>query len=178
MWLLLLFVFLLIIEIVLFIQVGGVIGVLLMIFLVLLLVVLGVVVMCWQGVLVMLDMQWVMQEFCDFMCFMVYGVLIMFVGGLMVVLGLFISVFGLLLLILLLCDLVLCQMGKWVCVVGVVYCGCEGDFMFDVLFGYGCCCGDGVIDGEYFVQDDMFVLICEGLIDQVQKLGNFGWIWY
>ena len=175
MWLLLPFVLLPIIEIALFIQVGGVIGVLPTILLVLLSAVLGVAVMRRQGALAMLDMQRAMQEFRDPTRPMAHGALIMLAGGLMVVPGLFTSTLGLLLLIPPLRDLVLRQMGKRVRVAGAAYRGREGDFMSDVPPGYGRRRGDGVIDGEYSVQDDPPAPIREGLTDQAQKPGNSGW---
>lgn len=185
MWLLLPFVILPIIEIALFIQVGGVIGVLSTIALVLLSAVLGVAVMRRQGAMAMLDVQRAMQEFRDPAAPMAHGALIMAGGALMVLPGLLTSAVGLLLLIPAVRGLVLRQMGRRVHVqaAGFGYQRKSGDTDFPgdfpSGFGRGRSARDGVIDGEYTVQDDPPAPVREGLTDarpgDGDARGKSGW---
>lgn len=97
--LLLPFVVLPIVEIALFIQVGGLIGALPTIGLVILSSVLGISVMRRQGMLAAMDVQRAMQEFRDPARQMAQGALMMIAGLLLLVPGLFTSALGLLLLV-------------------------------------------------------------------------------
>ncbi|MBD9528110.1 MULTISPECIES: FxsA family protein [Paracoccus] len=183
MWLLLPFVILPIVEIALFIQVGGAIGVLPTILLVLLSAVAGVAVMRRQGALAMLDVQRAMQEFRDPSAPMAHGALIMVAGALMVIPGLFTSAVGVLLLIPAVRSLVMRWMGRKVRVsgVGFGYPGREADVMGDFPSGFGRRGNsrDGVIDGEYSVQDDPPAPVREGLTDDRPaggpRPGSSGW---
>lgn len=189
MWLLLPFVILPIVEIALFIQVGGVIGVLPTIALVLASAVAGAAVMRHQGARAALDVQRAMQEFRDPGRPMAHGALVMIAGLLMVVPGLFTSALGLLLLIPAVRSLILRQMASRVQVSGSGFSyrqgyGAEGDFGADPAgFRRGPGWRDeGVIDGEYSVQDDPPGPVREGLTDQGDgtgeqspRRGNSGW---
>ena len=99
MWPLLPFVILPIVEIALFIQVGGAIGLLPTLGLVILSSVLGVAVLRRRGATAARDVQRAMQEFRDPTAPMAHGALVMLAGLLMIVPGLFTSGVGLLLLI-------------------------------------------------------------------------------
>ncbi|MDS9466773.1 FxsA family protein [Paracoccus sp. MBLB3053] len=184
MWLLVPFVILPIVEIALFIQVGGAIGILPTITLVLLSAVLGATVMRRQGAMAMLDVQRAMNEFRDPTAPMAHGALIMIAGVLMMVPGLFTSAIGVLLLIPGVRTLVMGWMGRRVRVVG----GARGnrartsdsDFAGDFPSGFGRGrgpSGEGVIDGEYSVQDDPPAPVREGLTDGRPggRPGNSGW---
>lgn len=81
MWLLLPFVILPIVEIALFIQVGGLIGVLPTIALVMLSAVMGMAVMRQQGAMAARDIQRAMQEMRDPAAPMAHGALIMLGAG-------------------------------------------------------------------------------------------------
>lgn len=184
MWLLLPFVILPILEIALFIQVGGLIGVLPTILLVVLSAVAGLAVMRRQGMLAMLDMQRAVQEFRDPTAPMAHGALIMVAGVLMVLPGLFTSALGALLLIPAVRGLVMRWMGKRVRVSGsgFSYGTREADYAGDFPSGFGRGRGarpDGVIDGEYTVQDDPPAPVREGLTDarpgSGKGPGNSGW---
>jgi len=183
MWLLLPFVILPIVEIALFIQVGGAIGVLPTIALVILSSLAGAAVMRRQGAVAMLDVQRAMQEFRDPTAPMAHGAMSMIAGVLMIVPGLFTSALGLLLLVPAVRDLVLRWMGGRVRVsgFGVRGRGSESDYAgdFPAGFGRGRSRGDGVIDGEYSVQDDPPAPIREGLTDKRRgedgTRGNSGW---
>lgn len=179
MWLLLPFVILPIIEIALFIQVGGAIGVLPTILLVILSAMLGVAVMRRQGAMAMLDVQRAMQEFRDPSAPMAHGALIMVAGALLVVPGLFTSAVGLLLMVPAMRSLIMRWMGRRVRVAGMGFRPPrDGDVMSDVPPGYGRNArGDGVIDGEYSVQDDPPGPVREGLTDQTDRpaSGKSGW---
>ncbi|MDF3854468.1 FxsA family protein [Paracoccus sp. P2] len=188
MWLLLPFVILPIVEIALFIQVGGAIGVLPTIALVLASAVAGVAVMRHQGARAALDVQRAMQDFRDPGRPMAHGALVMIAGLLMVVPGLFTSTLGLLLLIPAVRGLILRQMASRMRVTGTGFSyrqsyGAEGDFGADPAGfrrGPGWRQGeDGVIDGEYSVQDDPPGPVREGLTDQGDttppRRGNSGW---
>ena len=121
MWPLLPFVILPIVEIALFIQVGGAIGLLPTLGLVILSSVLGVAVLRRRGATAARDVQRAMQEFRDPTAPMAHGALVMLAGLLMIVPGLFTSGVGLLLLIPGVRSLVLRRMGRRVGVSGVVY---------------------------------------------------------
>ncbi|SMO72065.1 FxsA family protein [Paracoccus laeviglucosivorans] len=180
MWLLLPFVILPIVEIALFIQVGGLIGVLPTILLVILSSILGVSMMRRQGTNAMRDVQRAMQEFRDPSAPLAHGALIMLAGGLLVVPGLFTSAIGLLLLIPAVRELAMRWMGRRVRVAGSGFRNRDAEFMNDVPpgFGYGRGRrGDGVIDGEYSVQDDPPAPIREGLTDERDgsSRGKSGW---
>lgn len=174
MWLLLPFVILPIVEIALFIQVGGVIGVLPVIGLVLASAMLGMAVMRHQGARAAMDVQQAMQDFRDPAKPLAHGALIMIAGLLLIVPGLFTSGVGLILLIAPVRDLILRRMAARVQVSGSFgYRGRGGQF--------GQRWGDeGTIDGEYSVQDDPPGPVREGLIGQGDDQegphrGNSGW---
>lgn len=171
--LLLPFVILPIIEIALFIQVGGLIGVLPTILLVMLSSVMGVSVMRRRGAMAMMDVQRAMQEFRDPSAPMAHGAITMVAGVLMVIPGLFTSAIGLLLLIPAVRDLGLRWMG------GRVRAGRrpgDSDFAGDLPPGFRRGARDaGVIDGEYSVQDDPPAPVREGLTEKRPEGGNSGW---
>ncbi|MTH78237.1 FxsA family protein [Paracoccus aestuariivivens] len=175
MWLLLPFVILPIVEIALFIQVGGAIGVFATIGLVILSAVLGVAVMRRQGAMAMLDVQRSVQEFRDPSAPLAHGALIMLAGVLMVLPGLFTSSVGVLLLIPAVRGLVMRWMGRRVRVVGAGYKprSADSDYVSDYPsgFGRGRNARDGVIDGEYSVQDDPPAPVREGLTDERPDMG-------
>ncbi len=184
MWLLLPFVILPIVEIALFIQVGGLIGVLPTIALVLGSAVLGMAVMRNQGARAALDMQRAMQDMRDPTRPMAHGALVMIAGLLLVVPGLFTSAIGLLLLIPGLRSLILRRMAARVTVVRP---GGFGPTRADEAdLGAGATGfrpgrgwrDEGVIDGEYSVQDDPPAPVREGLADPgkgAREPGNSGW---
>ena len=178
MWLLLPFVVLPIIEIALFIQVGGVIGVLPVIALVLASAVGGVAIMRRQGARAALDVQRAMQDFTDPARPMAHGALRMIGAVLMVVPGLFTSALGLLLQVPLLRDLILRRMAARVRVSGTGFSHGPGAG-FGADYPSGRRRDDGVIDGEYSVQDDPPAPVREGLTDQsgnaAPRRGNSGW---
>lgn len=186
MWLLLPFVILPIIEIALFIQVGGIIGVLPTLALVLLSAIAGVAVMRRQGMVAATNIQRAMQEFRDPAKPMAHSALVMIAGLLMIVPGLFTSTLGLLLLIPGLRALALRWMGRRARAAGAQYSyrrGAEAEFGSEVPPGFGrrTWPQDGVIDGEYSVQDDPPAPVREGLTDarpgrdQGPRRGNSGW---
>jgi len=183
MWLFLPFVVLPIIEIALFIQVGGAIGALPAIALVIGSAFLGVAVMRWQSTRAAMDLQRAMQEFRAPGRPMAHGALVMIGGMLLVVPGLFTSMLGLLLLIPPVRSLILRQMASRVQVsgMGLHYSQSGADFGTDYPAGFRPGRGgreDGVIDGEYSVQDDPPAPVREGLTDQSGtggKPGNSGW---
>ncbi|WP_199262277.1 FxsA family protein [Paracoccus binzhouensis] len=181
MWLLLPFVILPIVEIALFIQVGSAIGVLPVIALVLGSAVAGAAVMRRQGARAALDLQRAMQDFRDPGRPMAHGALVMIAGLLMVVPGLFTSALGLLLLIPPVRSLILRQMAARVQVSGSGFSyrqghGAEAEFGADPA-GFRPGRGwrdEGVIDGEYSVQDDPPAPVREGLTDQGAQKGPEG----
>lgn len=185
MGLLWLFVILPIVEIALFIQVGGVIGVLPVIALVLASAAAGLAVMRHQGARAALDVQQAMQDMRDPTRPMANGALVMIAGMLMVVPGLFTSALGLLLLIPGVRGLILRRMAARVRVSGPGFGGQAG--RPDVDFGQEYPAGfrrgpgwreDEVIDGEYSVQDDPPAPIREGLADDAPSApprGGSGW---
>ena len=182
MWPLLPFVILPIVEIALFIQVGGAIGLLPTLVLVILSSVLGVAVLRRRGATAARDVQRAMQEFRDPTAPMAHGALVMLAGLLMIVPGLFTSGVGLLLLIPGVRSLVLRRMGRRVGVSGVVYRQrtAETDFMGEVPPGHPArgWRDDGVIDAEYSVQDDPPAPVREGLTDgsnPPSRSGGSGW---
>ncbi|WP_134680997.1 FxsA family protein [Paracoccus ravus] len=174
MWLLLPFVILPIVEIALFIQVGGAIGVLPTILLVLASAAAGLAVMRRQGAMAMIDMQRAVAEFRDPTAPMAHGALIMLGGGLMILPGLFTSTLGILLLVPAIRQLVMGWMGRRVRVRGMGYRARPGeaDVMGDFPAGYRRGARDGVIDGEYSVQDDPPTPVREGLTDSSSQPGN------
>ena len=178
MWLLLPFVVLPIIEIALFIQVGGVIGVLPVIALVLASAFAGVAIMRRQGARAAQDVQRAMQDFSDPARPMAHGALRMIGAVLMVVPGLFTSALGLLLQVPLLRDLILRRMAARVRVSGTGFSHGPGAG-FGADYPSGRRRDDGVIDGEYSVQDDPPAPVREGLTDQsgnaAPRRGNSGW---
>ena len=165
MWLLLPFVVLPIIEIALFIQVGGVIGVLPVIALVLASAFAGVAIMRRQGARAAQDVQRAMQDFTDPARPMAHGALRMIGAVLMVVPGLFTSALGLLLQVPLLRDLILRRMAARVRVSGTGFSHGPGAG-FGADYPSGRRRDEGVIDGEYSVQDDPPAPVREGLTDQ------------
>ena len=183
MWLLLPFVVLPIIEITLFIQVGAAIGVLPVIALVLGSAVAGVAIMRRRGARAALDVQQAMRDMADPAQPMAHGALRMIGAVLMVVPGLFTSALGLLLQLPLLRDLILRRMSARVRASGASF-----SYGPQAGFGAGYPPGrrrdDGVIDGEYSVQDDPPAPVREGLTDQGEggqggtggpRPGNSGW---
>jgi UPF0716 protein FxsA len=190
MWLLLPFVVLPIIEIALFIQVGGAIGVLPVIALVLASAFAGVAIMRRQGARAALDVQQAMREVGDPTRPMAHGALRMIGAVLMVVPGLFTSALGLLLQVPPLRDLILRRMAARVRVSGAGFSyGPQTGSGTGFETGFG---GypprsrrdDGVIDGEYSVQDDPPAPVRDGLTDQSKgdqgseggpRRGNSGW---
>ncbi|MDQ7261725.1 FxsA family protein [Paracoccus sp. PS-1] len=178
MWLLLPFVILPIVEIALFIQVGGAIGALPVIALVLASAVAGVAVMRHQGARAALDVQRAMEDFRDPGRPMAHGALVMIAGLLMVVPGLFTSGLGLLLLIPAVRSLILRRMARGVRVTGTRFSyrqgyGAEADFGADPAgFRRPGWRDEGVIDGEYSVQDDPPAPVREGLTDQGDAPGD------
>ena len=186
MWLLLPFVVLPIIEIALFIQVGGAIGVLPVIALVLASAVAGVAIMRRQGARAALDVQQAMRDMGDPTRPMAHGALRIIGAVLMVVPGLFTSALGLLLQVPLLRDLILRRMAARVRVTGAGFNRGTGAGFGGYPPGYppGARRDDGVIDGEYSVQDDPPAPVREGLTDQGDarqsdaggpRRGNSGW---
>lgn len=183
MWLLLPFVILPIVEIALFIQVGGLIGVLPTLALVLGSAVLGAAVMRRQGARAMLDLQQAMQEFRDPARPMAHGALVMIAGLLLMVPGLLTSAIGLLLLIPGVRALLLRWMGRRVTVASAGF-GYpprfpDADLGADPA-GFRPARGwpdEGVIDGEYSVQDDPPAPVREGLTDRSapKRPGTSGW---
>ncbi|WP_374635435.1 FxsA family protein [Paracoccus sp. (in: a-proteobacteria)] len=187
MWLLLPFVVLPIIEIALFIQVGSAIGVLPVIALVLASAFAGVAIMRRQGARAALDVQQAMREVGDPTRPMAHGALRMIGAVLMVVPGLFTSALGLLLQLPPLRDLILRRMAARMRVSGAGF--SYGPQSHGSQTGFG---GypprprrdDGVIDGEYSVQDDPPAPVRDGLTDQSAgdqggeggpRRGNSGW---
>lgn len=178
MGLLLPFVILPIVEIALFIQVGGLIGVLPTLVLVLGSAVLGVAVMRRQSARAILDLQQAMQEFRDPARPMAHGALVMIAGVLLILPGLLTSAIGLLLLIPGAQALVLRWMGRRVTVASTGFQHPDADLGADPA-GFRPARGwrdDGVIDGEYSVQDDPPAPVREGLTDQsARRPGGSGW---
>ncbi len=184
MWLLLSFVILPIVEIALFIKVGGAIGVLPVIALVIASAMAGVAIMRRQGARAMLDVQQAMQGVGDPTQPMAHGALRM-IGGLpMVVPGLSTCAVGLLWQGPLGRDLLLRRMASRVRVSGARFSYGPGhDAGIDIGFGgdYPPARrqGDDVIDGEYSVQDDPPAPVREGLTDHrgqtPPRRGNSGW---
>ena len=183
MWLLLLFVVLPIIEIALFIQVGGMIGILPVIGLVLLSAAAGVAIMRRQGARAMLDVQQAMQDFGDPAKPVAHGALRMIGALLMILPGLFTSALGLLLQLPPLRDLILRRMAARVRVSGTGFSHGPGAG-FGADYPSGRRRDEGVIDGEYSVQDYPPAPVREGLTDQGEggqggtggpRPGNSGW---
>ena len=163
MWLLLPFIILPILEIALFIQVGGAIGVLPVIALVLGSAVLGVAVMRRQGAQAAMDVQRAMQDFRDPAKPMAHGALVMIAGMLLVLPGLLTSAVGLILLIEPVRDQILRRMAARVRVAGA---GFGRGYPGGPRPDGGRWGDDGTIDGEYTVQDDPPTPIREGLTDR------------
>lgn len=112
MWFPILFVLWPIVEIALFIQIGGEIGIAATILWVLLSAVLGVWVMRRQGAAAMVDLQRAVEEFRDPGQPIAHGALIMLGGGLLVLPGFFTDALGILLLIPPLRRLLLRSLGR------------------------------------------------------------------
>ena len=179
MWLLLLFVVLPIIEIALFIQVGGMIGILPVIGLVLLSAAAGVAIMRRQGARAMLDVQQAMQDFGDPAKPVAHGALRMIGALLMILPGLFTSALGLLLQLPFVRDLILQRMAARVRVSGAGFSYGPGYGGPGADYPAGRRRADEVIEGEYSVQDDPPAPVREGLTDQsgnaAPRRGNSGW---
>ncbi|WP_347267060.1 FxsA family protein [Paracoccus sp. (in: a-proteobacteria)] len=178
MWLVLAFVILPIVEIALFIEVGGAIGALPVIALVIGSAVLGMAVMRRRGALAMLDMQRAMQEFRDPGRPMAQAALVMLAGMLLVVPGLLTSAVGLVLLIPGVQRLILRRMAARVHVVATSH-GRRGfgpDADYDADYPLRDRPGPRDIDGEYTVVDDPPAPVREGLTDQgAARPGKSGW---
>lgn len=177
--LLLPFVILPIVEIALFIKVGGAIGVLPTLALVVLSAIAGAAVMRRQGAVAVLDIQRAMAEFRDPARPLAHGALVMLAGALMVVPGLLTSAVGLLLLVRPLRELIITRLSRsrGVRVTGVAWQQREAEIVgdFPAGFGRGGRQGPGdVIDGEYSVQDDPPAPVREGLTGPARANGS-GW---
>jgi len=145
MWFLLLFVLLPVIEIALFIQIGGAIGVGATILWVLASAVLGISVMRRQGAAAMADLQRAVEEFRDPGQPIAHGALIMLGGGLLVLPGFFTDAVGILLLIPFVRRLLLRALGKRVRVSSASF----GTGRYGTPRGR-----PTVIDAEYVVMED------------------------
>ena len=143
MWLLAVFVLLPIVEIALFIQVGGAIGLWPTLALVVLSAVLGIVVMRSQGRNAWLEAQRSLAEVRDPSRPLAHGAMIMTAGMLLVMPGFFTDAIGLLLLIPFVRDAVMRYLGRRVRVT-----------RSRNTHGYRPPYADGVIEGEYVVEDD------------------------
>lgn len=118
MWLLIPFVLLPIIEIALFVQIGGMIGVGATILWVLLSAILGIWIMRRQGMAAMVDLQRAVEEFRDPARPLAHGALVMVAGVLLVMPGFLTDTLGLLLLLPPLRSLLLGLLGRRVKVTG------------------------------------------------------------
>lgn len=145
MGLLWLFVLLPIVEIALFIQVGGLIGVWATLGLVVLAFVLGVAVIRSQGTHAWLQAQRSLAELRDPSRPLAHGMMLMIAGALLIVPGFFTDIIGLLLLIRPLRDLVIRQAGRRMRVRSVHMARRES---------YRPPYADGVIDADYVVEDE------------------------
>ena len=189
MWLLWLFVFLPIVEIALFVQIGGLIGVLPVLALVIASTLAGVAVMRSQGGRAVQDVQQAMRDMRDPTQPMAHGALRMIGGVLLVLPGFLTSSLGLLLLVPAVRRLILRRMSAHVRVVGSAAgysrqtWTTAGDFAQDdpAVFRRRSGWDDGIIDGEYSVQDDPPGPVRDHLTDQRPtgdssgRRGNSGW---
>ncbi|MDO5648344.1 FxsA family protein [Paracoccus sp. (in: a-proteobacteria)] len=139
MWFLALFLALPIIEIALFIQVGGLIGLWPTLFLVILGSILGVAIIRHQGATAGIRLQRSLNELRDPARPLAHGVLIVLAGMLLILPGFFTDTLGLLLLIPMVRDAVLARMSARV---------------RRARDPHRPPYADGVIDGDYVVQDD------------------------
>lgn len=144
MWLLAVFVLLPIVEIALFIQVGGAIGLWPTLALVVLSAVLGVAVMRSQGRNAWLEAQRSLAEVRDPSRPLAHGAMIMTAGILLVMPGFFTDTLGLLLLIPFVRDAVIRYLGRRVKVTRARA----------TSYGYRPPYADGVIEGDYVVEDE------------------------
>lgn len=145
MWLLWLFVALPIIEIALFIQVGGLIGVWAVLGLVVLAAVLGMAVIRSQGKHAWLEAQRSLAQLRDPSRPLAHGMMLMVAGLLLIVPGFFTDIIGLLLLIPPVRDLVMRRAGRRMRVQSVHMTRRET---------YRPPYADGVIDADYVVEDE------------------------
>lgn len=145
MWLLWLFVALPIVEIALFIQVGGLIGVWATLGLVILSAVLGMTVVRSQGTHAWIEAQRSLNELRDPSRPLAHGAMIMVAGLLLVIPGLLTSAIGALLLLPPVRDLVMRWMSRRVRVTGGPRFRREA---------HRPPYGDGIIDGDYVVEDE------------------------
>lgn len=148
MWLFWLFLALPIIEIALFIQVGGAIGLWPTLALVLLSGALGLTVLRAQGARAMAEVQRSVNELRDPGRPMAHGALIMLAGVLLLVPGFFTDIVGLLLLIAPLREWIMRRIAARV---GVSHMSAEGRFRREP---YRPPFADGVIDGDYVDEDE------------------------
>ncbi len=149
MWLFALFVILPMVEIALFIQIGGLIGVWPTLGLVVLSTLLGVVVVRSHSTHAFAEVQRSMAELRDPSRPIAHGMMILLAGILLIVPGFFTDALGLLLLIPMVRDLVMRQLGRRI-EVAQVQMGATGFRREAHRPPYG----DGVIDGDYVVEDD------------------------
>ncbi|MDO5632549.1 MAG: FxsA family protein [Paracoccus sp. (in: a-proteobacteria)] len=147
MWLLLMFVAIPLIEIGLFIQVGGAIGVWPTLALVLLGAVLGVIVMRANAARTSYEGQRALAELRDPTRPLAHGALVMLAGALLVLPGFFTDAIGLLLLIPAVRDLVMRRIGRRVQVQTAGFAGMRPEPHRPPFQG-------GIIDGDYTVEDD------------------------
>lgn len=157
MWLLLPFIVLPIIEIALFILVGGAIGVLPTILLVILSAVAGVAVMRRQGLAARADLRRAMTEMRDPSDPLAHGALILLAGMLLVLPGFFTDAIGILLLIPAVRRLLIGWMGRRVRVSGSGFSAGFGsgfDSGFNGGFNGGPRRGGPIIDADYSVVDE------------------------
>lgn len=175
MWLLLPFVLLPIIEIALFILVGGAIGLLPTLALVILSAVVGSWLMRRQGLSAMADMQRAMTEARNPADPLAHGALIMLAGVLLILPGFFTDTLGVLLLIPAVRRLIILRMGRRVRVQ-------TAGFGSGFAAGYGDPLGRGphggpVIDADYSVVDDDHAppRPDPGLIDNPTRTRPSGW---
>lgn len=145
MWLFVLFLFIPLIEIGLFIQVGGLIGLWPTLAIVVLTAVGGTALMQREGRQAMGDLNVAMREFRDPSRPMAHGAMILFAGALLLTPGFFTDAMGLALLVPGVRDWVMTRIGRRVTVVGG----------FGGAAGRGGAGGPGdVIDGDYHPVDD------------------------
>lgn len=171
--LLLPFVILPIIEIALFVVIGGKIGVFATLALVVLSALIGIAAMRNQGSVAVQDMQRAVQEFRDPARPMAQGALTMIGGTLMVLPGFLTSAIGLILLLPPVQKLIARKMSARVRVVGGRSMS-EADYGDEIHPAFrrgGPPRGEGTIDGEYSVQDDPPAPVREGLADE-RRIGT------
>lgn len=152
----LLFILIPIVEIALFIQIGGLIGMLPTIALVLLSAVVGTFLIRSQGLRTLAELQSSFRTMSNPTRPLAHGAMIMFAGALLLTPGFFTDTVGLLLLVPQVRDWVMRKAGRQVR---------RASFGFDPAAqprhgwgGRGPARGDDIIDGEYEVQDDPYPL--------------------